>query len=136
MKFRTLFVYLVALCFLYTEFSFGQSNELMGFSTEQSQKQLQLEAEFDKLVTPSNLDSWMKYLSARPHHVGSPYDKEVVDFVSAKIEEWGYDARVERFDVLFPTPKDYAFSKLHVKQMLIIYRQRRSQKLVCQIPGF
>ena len=77
----------------------------MGFSDEGSKTQLQLEADYDKLLKSNNLDEWMKYLSARPHHVGSPYDKKVVDFVAAKFKEWGYEVRIEKFDVLFPTPK-------------------------------
>ncbi|WP_157472218.1 hypothetical protein [Neolewinella persica] len=44
-------------------------------------------------------------MPARPHHVGSPYDKKVVDFMAEKFRSWGFDVKVERFDVLFPTPK-------------------------------
>jgi len=76
-----------------------------GFSDEASKSQLQLEEDYDKLLTATNLDEWMKYMTARPHHVGSPYDKKVVDFVAAKFKEWGYEVRIEKFDVLFPTPK-------------------------------
>jgi len=81
----------------------GQS--VMGFSEDNAKTQLQLEADYDKLLNANNLDEWMKYMTARPHHVGSPYDKKVVDFVAAKFKEWGYDVRIEKFDVLFPTPK-------------------------------
>jgi N-acetylated-alpha-linked acidic dipeptidase len=78
---------------------------LMGFTEESSANQRELEEQFDQLVTPSNLDEWMQYMSARPHHVGSPYDKKVVDFMADKFRSWGYGVEVERFDVLFPTPK-------------------------------
>jgi len=78
---------------------------IMGFSDEAAKTQLQLEANYDKLLNANNLDEWMKYLSAEPHHVGSPYDKKVVDFVAAKFKEWGFDVRIEKFNVLFPTPK-------------------------------
>jgi N-acetylated-alpha-linked acidic dipeptidase len=47
----------------------------------------------------------MQRLSARPHHVGSPYDKENADWILARFKEWGFDAHIETFDVLFPTPK-------------------------------
>jgi len=78
---------------------------LMGFTEDSSANQLQLEENFDNQINASNLDEWMKYMTAEPHHVGSPYDKKVVDFVAAKFREWGYDVRIEKFDVLFPTPK-------------------------------
>lgn len=47
----------------------------------------------------------VKKLSARPHHVGSPYDKENAEFILSLFKSWGYDAQIETFDVLFPTPK-------------------------------
>jgi len=78
---------------------------IMGFPEEETDAQIALEAKFDALLNADNLDSWMKYLTAQPHHVGSPYDKKVVDFVAAKFKEWGYQVRIEKFDVLFPTPK-------------------------------
>jgi N-acetylated-alpha-linked acidic dipeptidase len=37
--------------------------------------------------------------------VGSPYGKEVADFIAAQFRSWGYDTKIERYDVLFPTPK-------------------------------
>src|SRR2546429_6141050 len=48
----------------------------------------------------------MRHLSARPHHVGSPYDKDNADWILAKFKSFGLDARIETFDVLFPTPKE------------------------------
>ena len=47
----------------------------------------------------------MQRLAARPHHVGSPYDKDNAEWMLAKFKEWGLDASIESFDVLFPTPK-------------------------------
>ena len=47
-------------------------------------------------------------LSARPHHVGSPYDKDNAEWILAQFKEWGLDAHIETFDVLFPTPKERA----------------------------
>jgi N-acetylated-alpha-linked acidic dipeptidase len=48
----------------------------------------------------------MKRLSARPHHVGSAYDKDNAQWILAKFKEWGWDVRLETFTVLFPTPKE------------------------------
>ncbi len=83
----------------------AQSSPLMGFSEEGVVNQLSIEADFDQLLNAENLDEWMKYMSARPHHVGSEYDKIVVDFIAAKFQQWGYEVNVEKFNVLFPTPK-------------------------------
>ena len=83
----------------------AHAQTLMGFTEEASQEQRRIEAELDSLVQPGNLDEWMQYMTARPHHVGSPYDKKVVDYMAEKFQSWGYEVEVERFDVLFPTPK-------------------------------
>jgi N-acetylated-alpha-linked acidic dipeptidase len=48
----------------------------------------------------------MKRLSARPHHVGSPYDKGNAEWILSHFKEWGWDAHIENFEVLFPTPKE------------------------------
>jgi N-acetylated-alpha-linked acidic dipeptidase len=65
-----------------------------------------LEAQYDSLVDRQNLSAWMKRLSARPHHLGSPYDKLNAEFIDSLFTVWGYDTHIETFDVLFPTPKE------------------------------
>jgi N-acetylated-alpha-linked acidic dipeptidase len=77
----------------------------MGFSADTSNTQRALEAKFDSFIRAENLQNWQKRLSARPHHLGSPYDKENAEFVAAQFRSWGYDTKIETFDVLFPTPK-------------------------------
>jgi N-acetylated-alpha-linked acidic dipeptidase len=78
---------------------------LTGFDREGSERQRALEARFDSLLKKENLREWMKRLSARPHHVGSAYDKENAEFMLGLFRSWGYDAQIESFDVLFPTPR-------------------------------
>ncbi len=83
----------------------AQDAALTGFGPEASARQRKLEARFDALLRKENLREWLKRMSARPHHVGSPFDKEVVDFMAGLFRSWGYETEVERFDVLFPTPR-------------------------------
>src|SRR4029077_15995584 len=61
---------------------------------------------FRSLPQPANIKASMQRLSARPHHVGSAYDKDNAEWILAKFKGWGWDAAIERFDVLFPTPKE------------------------------
>lgn len=82
-----------------------RNNDLTGFTTEGSAAQRALEAKFDALLRPANLRDWMKRLSARPHHLGSAYNKENADFIAAQFRAWGYETKLEQFEVLFPTPK-------------------------------
>lgn len=56
------------------------------------------------LPRPENIRATMQRLSARPHHIGSAYDRDNAEWILAKYKEWGIDARIESFRVLFPTP--------------------------------
>jgi N-acetylated-alpha-linked acidic dipeptidase len=66
------------------------------------------DAKFRELPQPSNIRASMERLSARPHHVGSPYDKDNAEWILARFKEWGWDAQIETFSVLFPTPTERA----------------------------
>jgi N-acetylated-alpha-linked acidic dipeptidase len=78
---------------------------VMGFSAENARAQKSLEAKFDSSLTVDNLRAWMKRLSARPHHVGSPYGKANAEFIASQFRSWGFETEIERYDVLFPTPR-------------------------------
>ncbi|MBS1565721.1 MAG: M28 family peptidase [Bacteroidetes bacterium] len=79
---------------------------LMGFSEAGSTQQLAAEKQFDSYLSAINADRYVKDLSAQPHHVGSPGGKLVADYILNHFKSWGYDASIETFYVLFPTPKD------------------------------
>ena len=77
----------------------------MGFTAAGSEQQRALESRFDSSLKAENLRTWLKRLSARPHHVGSPYDKDNAQFIASLLRSWGYDTNIEEFQVLFPSPK-------------------------------
>src|SRR5271163_484624 len=79
---------------------------LYGFSAESSRTERQWEDKLRDIPKPENLRAYMQRLSARPHNVGSPYDKDNAEWILAKYKEFGLDAHIERFDVLYPTPKE------------------------------
>jgi N-acetylated-alpha-linked acidic dipeptidase len=70
------------------------------------------EAKFRSIPKPENMREYMERLSARPHHVGSPYDKDNAEWILSTWKSWGLDAHIETFDVLFPTPKERAVELL------------------------
>ena len=86
----------------------AQEDVLQGFTSQSSASERQWEAKFREIPSPENQREYMRRLSARPHHVGSPYDKENAEWILAKYKEWGWDAHIETFQVLFPTPKERA----------------------------
>ncbi|HEV7595983.1 MAG TPA: transferrin receptor-like dimerization domain-containing protein [Gemmatimonadaceae bacterium] len=77
---------------------------LRGFFPQSVQVQRDLEARFKTMPDPARMREAMRRLSARPHHVGSPYDKDNAEWILAQFKSYGWDAHIENFDVLFPTP--------------------------------
>jgi N-acetylated-alpha-linked acidic dipeptidase len=101
---RRLFL-LVFACSLLLAATPDTQQPLNGYSAASSSTQRDWEAKFRAIPEPQNQRDYMQRLSARPHHVGSPYDKDNAEWMLAKFKEWGLDANIETFDVLFPTPK-------------------------------
>jgi N-acetylated-alpha-linked acidic dipeptidase len=83
-----------------------QGQGLAGYSADGARVERDWEKKFRALPSPDNMRETMKRLSARPHHVGSPYDKDNARWILSKFKEWGLDAHIETFHVLFPTPKE------------------------------
>jgi N-acetylated-alpha-linked acidic dipeptidase len=84
---------------------FSQNKTISGFSTKASAEQLKTEQQFDAALSAKNIGATIKELSAKPHHVGSPGGKEVADIIYNKYKSWGWDVKIETYQVLFPTPK-------------------------------
>ena len=83
------------------------SSETMdGYSPAHAGMEREWEAKFRAIPDPNVLRDSMQRLSARPHHVGSAQDRANAEWILAKFKEWGFDAHIESFDVLFPTPKE------------------------------
>ena len=83
----------------------GQEPPLDGYTQADSKTQRDWETKFKAIPDPNILRSSMERLAARPHNVGTAYDKENAEWILSKYKEWGWDAHIETFDVLYPTPK-------------------------------
>ena len=81
-------------------------SRLSGYTGQSSSPEREWEKKFQDGILRENLRENMRRLSARPHHVGSPYDKDNAEWILSKFKEWGFDAHIETFQVLFPTPKE------------------------------
>jgi N-acetylated-alpha-linked acidic dipeptidase len=77
---------------------------LRGFFPQSVQAERDLEARFKAMPDPARMREAMRRLSARPHHVGSPYDRTNAEWILNEFKSYGWDAHIENFDVLFPTP--------------------------------
>jgi N-acetylated-alpha-linked acidic dipeptidase len=101
---KTIAMYTLCFCLAATV-AMPADAPLAGYSADAARAERDWETRFRAIPDPANLRAYMQRLSARPHHVGSPYDKDNAQWLLAKLKEWGLDARIETFDVLFPTPK-------------------------------
>ena len=63
-----------------------------------------LERTFDAAIDPAEMGAWLKTMSSEPNHVGSPHDKANAEMVLSLFKQWGWDAKIEEFEVLYPTP--------------------------------
>src|ERR1700690_2087445 len=93
------------LLILIIQFSLAQTNKITGFYQKNIDKELNLESAFDKNLSKENIGETIKKLSAKPHHISSPGDKENAEYILSLYKKWGWDAQIETFHVLFPTPK-------------------------------
>jgi N-acetylated-alpha-linked acidic dipeptidase len=84
----------------------ADDQSLAGYSSESSRAERQWEEKFREIPSSDNLRAYMQHLSARPHNVGTVYDKENAEWIAAKFKDFGLDTHIEQFDVLYPTPKE------------------------------
>jgi N-acetylated-alpha-linked acidic dipeptidase len=106
MRLRTKLIFLVVACVFLLAATPDEVAPLAGYSADSSRVERDWETKFRAIPTQANLRDYMQRLSARPHHVGSAYDKDNAEWMLSKFKEWGLDAHIETFDVLFPTPKE------------------------------
>jgi N-acetylated-alpha-linked acidic dipeptidase len=74
---------------------------LAGFTAQSEPGEASWEQRFKSLPDPQRMRANMERLSARPHHVGSPYDKENAEWILAQYKQWGWDATSKNFRFSF-----------------------------------
>src|SRR5262244_451353 len=101
---RTTLAVLLALIPLFP-INAAQNDTFFGYRQQSAQAERDWETKFRAIPDSALQRKYMQRLSARPHHVGSPYDKDNAEWILARFKEWGLDAHIETFNVLFPTPR-------------------------------
>ena len=79
---------------------------MIGFSPAGAEAERATEAKFDAVLSADAIRDRMKLMSSEPNQVGSPHDKANAEYTLAQYKAWGWDAHIETFSVLYPTPKD------------------------------
>ncbi len=83
----------------------AQPATLLGFSPAGSAAERALESRFDANLSADSIRDRMKLMAAEPNQVGSPHDRANAQYTLAQFKAWGWDAHIETFSVLYPTPK-------------------------------
>jgi len=83
-----------------------------------------LEQRFDSMVSAQNMSDWMKRMASEPNHVGSPHDKANAEWQLQKFKEFGWDAHIEEFQVLYPTPLAEAVELLGKKKFAATLQEK------------
>ena len=85
---------------------------MLGFSSTAAAAEREREARLDAALDPAEMRAWLERLAARPHHVGSQWGRANAEWLRERFASWGYEARIETFQVLFPTPVERALEML------------------------
>ncbi|MGA9625516.1 MAG: M28 family metallopeptidase [Bryobacteraceae bacterium] len=109
---KQLGVCIIGLALLATQVRTAEPAPLRGYSSNSAGAERDWEAKFRAIPDPAALRASMQRLTARPHHVGSAFDRENAEWILSQFKEWGLAARIETYDVLFPTPKERAVELL------------------------
>lgn len=84
----------------------ARKHNLTLHNVAQTNHKIDWEEKLRALPKAVNLHEYMRVLAAEPHHLGSPADKRNAEWMRERLISWGLQAKLEEYDVLFPTPKE------------------------------
>ncbi len=99
------------------------TDELRGYTAASAAVQREWEAKFRAIPSADSLRSYMRRLAARPHHVGSPHGRANAEWMVQRLRSWGFEAEIETFDVLFPTPRERAVELVAPRRFVASLRE-------------
>ena len=89
---------------------------MLGFSAAHTLDEQAAERHFDAELNAAELREWMRTMASAPNQVGSAHDKANAEFMLQKFRDWGWDASIETFSVLYPTPRHLSLQLIAPKQ--------------------
>ena len=101
---------------------------LTGFTSAGSSAQRELEARFDSHLDAADLRRWLERMSKEPNHVGSAHGKANAEFMLRQFREWGWDARIDTYSLLFPTPIEQTLELVAPRRFTATLREPMSMR--------
>jgi N-acetylated-alpha-linked acidic dipeptidase len=86
--------------------------EIPGFPADKAAAERALEGRFDASLSAEEIRERMRLMAAEPNQVGSPHDKANAEYTLQQFKAWGWDAHIETFEILYPTPKEQSLQLL------------------------
>jgi N-acetylated-alpha-linked acidic dipeptidase len=83
-----------------------QSSDFRGYGAESARVERDWETRFRAIPDTGRQRAALQILSARPHHLGSVYGKTNAEWMRDQFKSYGWDARIDEYQVLFPTPRE------------------------------
>ncbi len=78
---------------------------MLGFGPASAAAQRDVESRFDTHLSADDIEEWMRYLVEKPIYTGSPHNRETADWMVERFRSWGFEARLDEYHVLYPTPR-------------------------------
>lgn len=66
------------------------------------------EDKFRSIPRADLIRDYVRRLSAEPHHVGSEAGRRNAEWMRDRLNQWGLQATIEEYEILFPTPRERA----------------------------
>ncbi|AAM38455.1 peptidase [Xanthomonas citri pv. citri str. 306] len=83
----------------------AHAGALPGYDAAAAQAQRALEARFDDGLKDADYRGWLKQWSSAPNQVGAPHNLVNARDLQTRLRDYGWDARIETFEVLWPSPR-------------------------------
>jgi N-acetylated-alpha-linked acidic dipeptidase len=77
---------------------------IRGFSAAGSAAEAALERDFKAMPSAKAAEADFDKMTARPHHIGSPYEIELADYIAGRFQQFGLEAAKYEYSVLLPWP--------------------------------
>jgi N-acetylated-alpha-linked acidic dipeptidase len=83
----------------------GSEAGMFGFSAAHALDELTLEQRFDGELSAKQVREFLQRMASEPNQVGSAHDRANAEDMLQQFRTWGWDAQLESFEVLYPTPR-------------------------------
>jgi N-acetylated-alpha-linked acidic dipeptidase len=103
---------------------------LLGFTPQSETVERTWESKFMAIPDAQRISGNMHQLAAHPHNVGSAAQRANAEWLVKQYTSWGWDAKIEQFDVLYPTPKTRVLELLGAKP----YKARLEEPAIPEDP--